>query len=175
MRAATTHPPGTDHWRAVCQGNRPARFGKRPTEKDPNHGHLAGGPLHSRGARRSNAPGLPGLIARDVTRWPDELAAVVRRARRRRWPCCTWLDATLRAGVKTDNGAGSRRRLRRSEQAAPQLMAPLRLRPARDCYQIDATELALADGSTAVVFDVPAEWTGHRSAARLPRQSSTPR
>ncbi|MFY1673888.1 transposase [Plantactinospora sp. WMMB334] len=31
----------------MCQGNRPARFGKRPTEKDPHHGHLAGGPLHS--------------------------------------------------------------------------------------------------------------------------------
>jgi hypothetical protein len=36
-RAATTHPPGTDHWRAGCQGNRPARFWKRPTKMDPNH------------------------------------------------------------------------------------------------------------------------------------------
>jgi hypothetical protein len=24
----------------------PVRFGKGPTEKDPNHGHLAGGLLH---------------------------------------------------------------------------------------------------------------------------------
>jgi putative transposase len=30
-------------------GNRPARFGKRPTEKDPHHGNLAGGLLHSEG------------------------------------------------------------------------------------------------------------------------------
>ena len=28
-------------------GNRPARFGKGPTEKDPPHGHLASGLLHS--------------------------------------------------------------------------------------------------------------------------------
>jgi hypothetical protein len=28
-------------------GNWQALFGKRPTEKDPSHGHLAGGPLHS--------------------------------------------------------------------------------------------------------------------------------
>ena len=27
--------------------NSPVRFGKRPTEKDPNHGHLAGGLFHS--------------------------------------------------------------------------------------------------------------------------------
>ncbi|QOC93995.1 hypothetical protein D0Q02_24090 [Micromonospora craniellae] len=36
----------------MCQGNRPARFGKRPTEKDPHHGHLAGGPLHPCGRVR---------------------------------------------------------------------------------------------------------------------------
>ncbi len=29
------------------RGNSPVRFGKGPTEKDPNHGHLAGGLLHS--------------------------------------------------------------------------------------------------------------------------------
>jgi len=29
----------------------PARFGKGPQEKDPNHGHLVGGLLHSVGAR----------------------------------------------------------------------------------------------------------------------------
>jgi hypothetical protein len=31
------------------RGNSPVRFGKRPTEKDPNHGHLAGGLFHSTG------------------------------------------------------------------------------------------------------------------------------
>jgi hypothetical protein len=31
------------------RGNSPVRFGKRPTEKDPNHGHLAGGLFHSEG------------------------------------------------------------------------------------------------------------------------------
>ena len=54
------HPPGIEHWRAVCQGNRQARFGKRPTEKDPHHGHLAGGPLHSAsdlGKRTGSNPG----------------------------------------------------------------------------------------------------------------------
>ena len=36
------------------RGNPQALFGKRPTEKDPNHGHLAGGPLHAAGG-----PGKP--------------------------------------------------------------------------------------------------------------------
>ena len=40
----------------MCQGNRPARFGKRPTEKDPTPGHLAGGPLHSAGGRAEKDP-----------------------------------------------------------------------------------------------------------------------
>jgi hypothetical protein len=31
------------------RGNSPVRFGKRPTEKDPNHGHLAGGLFHLTG------------------------------------------------------------------------------------------------------------------------------
>jgi hypothetical protein len=31
------------------RGNLPVRFGKGPTEKDPNHGHLAGGLFHSVG------------------------------------------------------------------------------------------------------------------------------
>ena len=35
------------------RGNSPVRFGKRPTEKDPSHGHLAGGLFHS--------PGRPGV------------------------------------------------------------------------------------------------------------------
>jgi hypothetical protein len=39
----------------TVRGNPHALFGKRPTEKDPNHGHLAGGRLHSTGGswRRS--------------------------------------------------------------------------------------------------------------------------
>ena len=40
-----------DHWRVVCGESSPARFGKGPTEKDPNHGHLASGLLHSEGGR----------------------------------------------------------------------------------------------------------------------------
>jgi hypothetical protein len=31
------------------RGNSPVRFGKGPTEKDPSHGHLAGGLFHSVG------------------------------------------------------------------------------------------------------------------------------
>jgi hypothetical protein len=31
-------------------GNWPVPFGKGPSEKDPNHGHLVGGLLHSEGA-----------------------------------------------------------------------------------------------------------------------------
>jgi hypothetical protein len=45
------------------RGNSPVRFGKRPTEKDPNHGHLAGGLFHSGGgpdSARSSAE-LKGL------------------------------------------------------------------------------------------------------------------
>jgi hypothetical protein len=34
------------------RGNSPVRFGKRPTEKDPSHGHLAGGLFHSGRGRR---------------------------------------------------------------------------------------------------------------------------
>jgi hypothetical protein len=33
-------------------GNWPVPFGKGPSEKDPNHGHLVGGLLHSEGAVR---------------------------------------------------------------------------------------------------------------------------
>jgi hypothetical protein len=55
------------------RGNPHALFGKRPTEKDPNHGHLAGGRLHSTGGdwkrstpatdtKKNNPDGkLPGL------------------------------------------------------------------------------------------------------------------
>ena len=39
-------------------GNWHAGFGKRPTEKDPNHGHLAGGPLHSARAGRCDSSRL---------------------------------------------------------------------------------------------------------------------
>jgi hypothetical protein len=34
------------------RGNSPVRFGKGPTEKDPSHGHLAGGLFHSGRGRR---------------------------------------------------------------------------------------------------------------------------
>jgi hypothetical protein len=43
------------------RGNPHALFGKRPTEKDPNHGHLAGGRLHSE--RAGGGSSLP-LLAR---------------------------------------------------------------------------------------------------------------
>jgi transposase len=36
-----------DHWRAGCGESSHAPFGNRPTEKDPNQGHLAGGRVHS--------------------------------------------------------------------------------------------------------------------------------
>jgi hypothetical protein len=56
----------------VCQGNRPARFGKGPTEKDPNHGHLAGGLLHSAGGPQKPTGGNPGRALRsDPT--PDQV------------------------------------------------------------------------------------------------------
>jgi hypothetical protein len=38
------------------QGNSPVRFGKRPTEKDPNHGHLASGLFHSEGGHAEKDP-----------------------------------------------------------------------------------------------------------------------
>ncbi|MGW4095218.1 group II intron reverse transcriptase/maturase, partial [Nocardia sp. NPDC004750] len=41
------HHPEIEHWRAGCGETPPVRFGKRPSEKDPSHGHLVGGPLHS--------------------------------------------------------------------------------------------------------------------------------
>jgi hypothetical protein len=37
------------------RGNSPVRFGKGPTEKDPSHGHLAGGLFHSAGGRWKRA------------------------------------------------------------------------------------------------------------------------
>ncbi len=58
-------------------GNCHAPFGKRATEKDPHHGHLVGVRLHSEGAGRSNAPGLPGdgraLRIETVINSPDDL------------------------------------------------------------------------------------------------------
>jgi hypothetical protein len=46
------------------RGNSPVRFGKGPTEKDPNHGHLAGGLFHSEGGcpKRTRTTG-PSLAA----------------------------------------------------------------------------------------------------------------
>ena len=55
-------------------------FGKGPTEKDPNHGHLAGGLRHSEGAERSNAPGLPDLSADTETAGNDNTTRPDHRA-----------------------------------------------------------------------------------------------
>ncbi len=58
----------------MCGESSPARFGKGPQEKDPNHGHLVGGLLHSTGGgwKRSaisvTAPAATLLIELD-TRW----------------------------------------------------------------------------------------------------------
>ena len=46
------------------RGNPQALFGKRPTEKDPNHGHLAGGPLHSAGRPGKPTGSNPGRAPR---------------------------------------------------------------------------------------------------------------
>jgi hypothetical protein len=57
------------------RGNPQALFGKRPTEKDPNHGHLAGGPLHSAGRPGKPTGSNPGRAPRpDPTknRYRDE-------------------------------------------------------------------------------------------------------
>jgi hypothetical protein len=47
-------------------GNRQARFGKRPTEKEPTQGHLAGGPLHAKGG-----PGKPTRREPGRAPWSD--------------------------------------------------------------------------------------------------------
>jgi AI2M/AI1M-like HNH endonuclease len=49
-------------------GNRPARFGKGPTEKDPPHGHLVGGLLHSEGDRAEKDQPSRHLVARSTLR-----------------------------------------------------------------------------------------------------------
>jgi hypothetical protein len=41
------------------RGNLPVRFGKGPTEKDPNHGHLAGGLFHLTGGSWKRSLRLP--------------------------------------------------------------------------------------------------------------------
>ena len=44
-------PPGNENWRdQVCEETRQHGSGKGPSEKDPHHGHLVGGLLHSVGA-----------------------------------------------------------------------------------------------------------------------------
>jgi len=42
-------------------GNWPVPFGKGPSEKDPRHGHVVGGLLHSVGARGCDSPWPPDL------------------------------------------------------------------------------------------------------------------
>jgi len=46
-------PPGSRALESRMRGNPPVRFGKGPSEKDPNHGHLAGGLLHPPHPRRT--------------------------------------------------------------------------------------------------------------------------
>src|SRR5579871_6130677 len=46
-RAYQSHHPEIAHRRAGCGESPPVRFGKGPPEKDPNHGHLADGLLHT--------------------------------------------------------------------------------------------------------------------------------
>ena len=62
------------------RGNPHALFGKRPTEKDPNHGHLAGGRLHSESAAWGNGAGGTRPARPRPTQHP-------RRARPTRTPC----------------------------------------------------------------------------------------
>jgi hypothetical protein len=56
--AGQPSPTRNDHWSRV-RGNPQALFGKRPTEKVPNHGHLVGGRLHSVGAGGCDSLRLP--------------------------------------------------------------------------------------------------------------------
>ena len=46
-RACPSHHPEVAHRRAGCGESPPVRFGKGTSEKDPNHGHLVGGLLHT--------------------------------------------------------------------------------------------------------------------------------
>ncbi|MFJ5036206.1 hypothetical protein ACIQB5_51680, partial [Streptomyces sp. NPDC088560] len=51
-------------------GNWPVPFGKGPSEKDPNHGHLVGGLLHSAGGRaEQDLPRRAPHRAADPTGW----------------------------------------------------------------------------------------------------------
>jgi hypothetical protein len=59
-----------DHWRAGCGESSHAPFGNRPTEKDPNQGHLAGGRVHSAGGHGKRTRGNP-----DTAPVPDLTAA----------------------------------------------------------------------------------------------------
>jgi hypothetical protein len=51
-------------------GNWPVPFGKGPTEQDSNQEHLAGGLLHSEGARGCDSPGPPdSRVSRPPKAW----------------------------------------------------------------------------------------------------------
>jgi hypothetical protein len=52
-RTGHSHCPEVEHWRAGGGESLPARFGKGPSEKDPDHGHLVGGPTSPGGSRVS--------------------------------------------------------------------------------------------------------------------------
>ena len=56
---ATSHHPEVEHWRAGCGESPPVRFGKGPSEKDPDHGHLVGGLLHPGGGSRETTVATP--------------------------------------------------------------------------------------------------------------------
>jgi hypothetical protein len=59
----------------------PVRFGKGPKEKDPNHGHLAGGLLHSEGPDAAMHRGLPDRFVDRVRALATPFRAAVASAR----------------------------------------------------------------------------------------------
>lgn len=63
-RDVPPHQSGSDHWRAGCLEIGPVRFGKGPSEKDPSHGHLVGGLLHSASGTEKRAGGNTGTALR---------------------------------------------------------------------------------------------------------------
>jgi hypothetical protein len=73
------------------RGNSPVRFGKRPTEKDPNHGHLAGGLFHSAGGCAEKDLSCRQLAARPTHPRPP----------RTRPPWTTTRPASTRPGTGT--------------------------------------------------------------------------
>jgi hypothetical protein len=75
-----------DHWRAGCGESSHAPFGNRPTEKDPNQGHLAGGRVHAEGGpgkraghKASTAPRSDPYSTGESSQQFAEAGAAVRR------------------------------------------------------------------------------------------------